>query len=77
MSGPESLSSMSDLEFRIIGSIGASLPGPISDGAPDEAEESGHNTTQGSESEGNQNSEAVSSDGALEIEEVARGEVEV
>ncbi|KAJ8495231.1 hypothetical protein ONZ51_g1803 [Trametes cubensis] len=77
MSGSGSLSSVSDLEFRIVGSIGASLPAPSDDGTPDEAEEGGRENPEGSETEDGQNSEAVSSGAELEIEEVPRGEAEV
>ena len=77
ISGPESLSSVSDLEFRIVGSINASLPAPSDDGTPDEAEEGGRENSEGPEPEDGQNSEAVSSSAELEIEEVPQGEAEV
>ncbi|KAJ8494334.1 hypothetical protein ONZ51_g2418 [Trametes cubensis] len=60
-SGPETLSSVSALEFRIVGSIGASLPGPTDDKALDAAEDNSH---EDSERE---------VDGELEIDEMARG----
>ncbi|KAJ8457094.1 hypothetical protein ONZ51_g11730 [Trametes cubensis] len=75
-SGSETLSSVSNLEFRIIGSIGTSLPGPSDDGTPDEAEEGSYNATEGFEPEGGQNSEVVSAGAVLGMEEVLRSEAE-
>ncbi|KAI0653386.1 hypothetical protein C8Q70DRAFT_1059293 [Cubamyces menziesii] len=63
-SGPETLSSVSALEFRIVGSIGASLPGPTDDETLDEAENTSHEDSEGSERE-------VSEE--FEIDEQARG----
>ncbi|KAI0661460.1 hypothetical protein C8Q70DRAFT_1052537 [Cubamyces menziesii] len=77
MSGPETLSSVSNLEFRIVGSIGASLPGPSDDGTPDDAGESCHNAVEGSVPEVDQNSGVVGSGAKLGIEEVARDDREV
>ncbi|KAJ8481546.1 hypothetical protein ONZ51_g5918 [Trametes cubensis] len=47
-SGSEILSSVNALEFRIIGSIGASLPSPHTDAAPSGAEEGGLRDSEGS-----------------------------
>ena len=55
---------MSALEFRIVGSIGASLPGPTDDETLDEAENTSHEDSEGSERE-------VSEE--FEIDEQARG----
>ncbi|KAI0331428.1 hypothetical protein GY45DRAFT_1360794 [Cubamyces sp. BRFM 1775] len=74
--GSETLSSVSALEFRIIGSISASLPAPTDDETPHEVVENSHEDPDGSEREAGQSREVVTSGAELEIEEAARGEAE-
>ncbi|KAI0331427.1 hypothetical protein GY45DRAFT_1322218 [Cubamyces sp. BRFM 1775] len=68
---PETLTSVSDLEFRIIGPIGASLPGSLEDIAPEEAEED-RDCNPPQHAEGGEDDEGTSS--GIEVEEVPRGE---
>ncbi|KAI0328660.1 hypothetical protein GY45DRAFT_1372140 [Cubamyces sp. BRFM 1775] len=72
-SGPEILSSANTLEFRIIGSIGASLPGPNEDVTLSGAEEGSLSDTENSEDD--PTGEAVGS--RAESEQLPRGHPDV
>ncbi|KAI0323825.1 hypothetical protein GY45DRAFT_1332206 [Cubamyces sp. BRFM 1775] len=74
-SEPGTLASVSALEFRMIGSIGASLPRPGGVGALDGAGESGPQNTESSQE--SWNGAIVSSGVGFELEELARDEAEV
>ena len=67
-----SISSMGSLEFRVVGSIGASLSNP--EPLPDEAAEEMEMVEVGHAEEGAQ---LVTSSNGMEIEEVARSEEHV